>query len=509
MTDEPLTDSLTADEVAALADVYHEPLGAEQLLTRAGLKARYHPRGGTAEKFWEAVNDTLRGGALPGARRLILQRACEAFPANRDFDAGLAAAVQAEAALLGPTAAASAGPAPAAAPGAAPVAVPAPVAASQVAPVTTAGSAGAAAGSAGPRRSPVVFISYAHESPTHIDEVRQLYFFLRDNGIDAVFDEVAAAQRQNWQLWMTQELGRADFVVVVASAEYKRRAEGQVPANEGRGLQQETAIIGEKLYRNRPEWTRRILPVLLPGHEPDEVPTWLGGYSATNYRVASIDAAGCEQLLRALTDQPVLPARPLGAVPHLPSYYETATDPRAVSSGGTPAATSSQALPAPATSGVAPPAPPAGGTWDFLVSAAEQDRRWGSWVAHYLADEGHTVHPVSWGLVTGQGYAAEFDAAVRTSTRTIALLSQAYLDSTAVETAATWQHAFSRDPQGRARGLIPVRVGACQPAGFLGNITYIDLVGLAEPVAVRRLKDEIEASLRGHRRTGTAPPFPG
>jgi hypothetical protein len=58
-----------------------------------------------------------------------------------------------------------------------------------------------------------VFISYAHEpeSDTHTDLVRQLSWFLRSHGIDAHLDLPAAEQRQDWALWMADQIRQADL----------------------------------------------------------------------------------------------------------------------------------------------------------------------------------------------------------------------------------------------------------------------------------------------------------
>ena len=78
-----------------------------------------------------------------------------------------------------------------------------------------AGSAAPGEGSAG--RPVRVFISYAREDQTHEDRVRQLWMFLRAQGIDARLDLPAAEQRQDWAQWMTQEIRDADYVLVIAS----------------------------------------------------------------------------------------------------------------------------------------------------------------------------------------------------------------------------------------------------------------------------------------------------
>ncbi|WP_165162698.1 TIR domain-containing protein, partial [Candidatus Protofrankia datiscae] len=72
-----------------------------------------------------------------------------------------------------------------------------------------------------------VFISYAHDSPDHGDAVRNLWLLLRRCGVDAKLDVVAAQQPRDWTLWMLAQIRQAAFVLVIASPEYRRRAEGE------------------------------------------------------------------------------------------------------------------------------------------------------------------------------------------------------------------------------------------------------------------------------------------
>jgi hypothetical protein len=82
-----------------------------------------------------------------------------------------------------------------------------------------------------------VFISYAHGDLGHEELVRGLWVFLRACGIDARLDLAATADRVDWAGWMTREVRDADRVLVIASAAYKRRAEGDAGPGEGRGVQ--------------------------------------------------------------------------------------------------------------------------------------------------------------------------------------------------------------------------------------------------------------------------------
>src|SRR5215475_7481156 len=81
-----------------------------------------------------------------------------------------------------------------------------------------------------------VFISYAHDDRAHEDRVREFWLFLRAQGVDARLDLPATEQRQDWAQWMTQQVRDAGRVLVIASPEYRRRAEGDALPSEGRGV---------------------------------------------------------------------------------------------------------------------------------------------------------------------------------------------------------------------------------------------------------------------------------
>jgi hypothetical protein len=163
-----------------------------------------------------------------------------------------------------------------------------------------------------------VFISYAHDNAEHAEQVRQLWAFLREQGIDARLDLPAAERRQDWPLWMLQEIRAARFVLVIASPAYRRRAEGDAAAGEGRGVQWEAVLIREAVYADQQAALDRFLPVVLPGCSANDIPGWLGPTSKTHYVVSEYTVTGVGRLLRLLTDQPYETVPPLGPVPVLP-----------------------------------------------------------------------------------------------------------------------------------------------------------------------------------------------
>jgi hypothetical protein len=78
-------------------------------------------------------------------------------------------------------------------------------------------------------------------------------------------------------LWAIEQLAEADFVLVIASPDYKRRAEGTEVPHLGRGAQFEAAMIRDNITQDLPRATRRILPVVLP-----ELGTFVGALPANS-----------------------------------------------------------------------------------------------------------------------------------------------------------------------------------------------------------------------------------
>jgi len=166
----------------------------------------------------------------------------------------------------------------------------------------------------GAMRPPRVFISYADESVEHVELVGRLWRFLRSQGINAKLDRVAAQQRQDWALWMGDQVRLADHVLVIASVAYRRRAEGRSGSDEGRGVQYEARLIRDAFYRD-PHNLNRFLPVVLPGQSNAGVPDFLAPASATLYYVSGFTVAGAESLLRLVLGLPKEAEPPLGPFP--------------------------------------------------------------------------------------------------------------------------------------------------------------------------------------------------
>lgn len=141
-----------------------------------------------------------------------------------------------------------------------------------------------------------------------------------------------------------------------------------------------------------------------------------------------------------------------------------------------------------------------------FISYTKVDENWARWIGRVLMSAGYTVTVQYKDFLPGTNFVQQMDQAIKTTDRTVAVLSPDYLKSSFAE--AEWQAAFRDDPLGQKRKLVPIRVAKVNPSGLLGSIVYADIVGLTEESATAVLLGALSA---GNRPTPTenGAPFPG
>ncbi|MEX1368621.1 MAG: toll/interleukin-1 receptor domain-containing protein [Nannocystaceae bacterium] len=147
-----------------------------------------------------------------------------------------------------------------------------------------------------------VLISYSHDDERHEQWVLGLSNRLRREGVDAWIDQYVQGPAEGWLLWMQREVVGADFVVIVCTAQYRRRFDepgaGEGVAWEGKLLRQllnDGTLTGE-----------HVLPVLLETTAEQDIP--LACRDFMRYRLL----AEYEPLYRRITGQPAVTAPDLG-----------------------------------------------------------------------------------------------------------------------------------------------------------------------------------------------------
>ena len=165
-------------------------------------------------------------------------------------------------------------------------------------------------------RPPRVFISYSHGTREHNDKVLELAQQLRRDGIDAELDQFHHHELVHWPRWCEEQLrpGKSDFVLCICTLEYKRRIEGRVQADVGKGVFWEGTLIYNYLYNDKTN--RRCVPILLDGATESAVPSVLDGY--TRFHLNAFDLSNPESdyagLFRLLSGQGEVQKAGLGGI---------------------------------------------------------------------------------------------------------------------------------------------------------------------------------------------------
>ena len=166
-------------------------------------------------------------------------------------------------------------------------------------------------------RPPTVFLSYSHDSSAHRERVLALADRMRADGVDARLDRYVDSPAEGWPRWIRRQLKECDFVMVVATANYARRFEGEEEEGHGLGATWEGAILTQELYEAGAK-TTAFLPVVFG--EPDRVHIPLALRPFTSYDVSTEE--GYEALYRRLTGQPATPPPELGTLRELPPFAD-------------------------------------------------------------------------------------------------------------------------------------------------------------------------------------------
>jgi len=140
---------------------------------------------------------------------------------------------------------------------------------------------------------------------------------------------------------------------------------------------------------------------------------------------------------------------------------------------------------------------------DFFISYNKADKSWAEWIAWTLEESGYSVVIQAWDFRPGGNFVLKMHEAASDTDKTIAVLSESYLN--AEYTQPEWAAAFTRDPKGKDRALIPIRVEQCAAGGLLSSIIHIDLVGHS----AEKAREAILEGLKQRGKPSEAPTFPG
>ena len=154
-----------------------------------------------------------------------------------------------------------------------------------------------------------VFVSYSHDSPTHLKKVLDFADRLREDGIDCNLDQYEQAPSEGWPRWMEKCIRKAKFVLVVCTERYDKCAKGDESYSYGKGVSFETLLTYEEIKDNYAK-NSKYIPVLFNKKDVAFIPKLLRPFE---YYLINSDE-GYEKLYRRITQQPLIAKPPKGSI---------------------------------------------------------------------------------------------------------------------------------------------------------------------------------------------------
>ena len=130
-----------------------------------------------------------------------------------------------------------------------------------------------------------IFVSYSHDDNAHQSRVHALADRLRtEEGLNIIIDRDTGpgGPNEGWLLWSERQVKEADRVLIVCSAQYALRYEGNDgDSDRGRGTVMEARAIQQLLYESKGRNARFRVVVFHPS-AADDIPLQLRGYHYFN-----------------------------------------------------------------------------------------------------------------------------------------------------------------------------------------------------------------------------------
>ncbi|MFJ4843503.1 FxSxx-COOH system tetratricopeptide repeat protein [Streptomyces sp. NPDC088746] len=141
---------------------------------------------------------------------------------------------------------------------------------------------------------------------------------------------------------------------------------------------------------------------------------------------------------------------------------------------------------------------------DLFLSYVAENRMWADWIESVLTRAGFRVVPRD---VSAEPGPMDANHAVETATRTVVLLSSAYLKSQ--RAVDLWERAVSEDPGGGRRQLLPLRVSDVRLSAPYIDRNPVDLFRLDEVHATTALMRALDRPVQLGDGMSPGPRFPG
>ncbi|MCB1179460.1 MAG: TIR domain-containing protein [Leptospiraceae bacterium] len=158
---------------------------------------------------------------------------------------------------------------------------------------------------------PKTFISYSWDSEEHKEKMLQLAESLREAGVDCALDQFETSPEEGWAKWMINQVNEADYVLMVCTETYHRRATGHEEEGKGKGVTWEGAVITNLVYNSNSK-NNKFIPVLFNIEDQKYIPIFLGSNTFYVLNKFDFEDNGYERCYRHITQQPEVVKKPLG-----------------------------------------------------------------------------------------------------------------------------------------------------------------------------------------------------
>lgn len=159
--------------------------------------------------------------------------------------------------------------------------------------------------------TPIVFVSYSHDSPEHKRWVAKFSAVLRENGIDIILDQWDLGLGDDLAIFMERGLRDSDRVLVICTDEYNRKANGGIG-----GVGYEKMIVTADLLKDIS--TNKFIPIIRDITEGNKTPTCLSTRAyvdLSSFSENDLTANCIKKLLEELHNIPDKSKPPLGKNP--------------------------------------------------------------------------------------------------------------------------------------------------------------------------------------------------
>lgn len=157
--------------------------------------------------------------------------------------------------------------------------------------------------------APKVFISYSHDSPSHIQWVLKLATEMRNHGIDTILDQWELKPGDDLPSFMESNLDSSDRIVIICSTNYVEKAN----AGAG-GVGYEKMIITARLVKHIQ--SNKFIPIIKQ-EGSKSLPTFLGSRIYINFSEDHDFRQNFDELIRTIHQSPQLKKPPIGKNPFI------------------------------------------------------------------------------------------------------------------------------------------------------------------------------------------------